>query len=186
MADAIALADMIAPLRPYFVEDLLRSDNLDSYAQIRAKVKVPIAVGEVLGNKAGLDPPDRAGPDRLWPGHDPECGRRDRVHEDRRDVRGASYRPDPTFTGPIATATLVHCVAATSLPAWMEMAGGGRREWPYLEQGYDFRNGKLWINDRPGIGCEIDPARLQLMADYRERYAPIPTLARPDGSYTNW
>jgi L-alanine-DL-glutamate epimerase-like enolase superfamily enzyme len=92
----------------------------------------------------------------------------------------------PHFTGPISEAAMVHCSTAFSGPALMEMLNGGTREWPYIKQGYDFRNGKLWPNERPGIGVEVDTAKLQLIADYTERYAMIPIIKRPDGSYTNW
>lgn len=184
--DAIALADMIAPLRPYFVEDLVRSDNLQTYELIRQKVKVPIAVGEVLGNKwdwTTLIEKDLIDYGRVTI---PNVGGVSEFMKIAAMCETHHIGLIPHFTGPIATATLVHCVAATSVPALMEMAGGGRREWPYLSQSYDFKNGKLWINDRPGIGCEADFSKLQLIGDYAERYAPIKVLERPDGSYNNW
>jgi hypothetical protein len=81
---------------------------------------------------------------------------------------------------------MVHCCAAFPGPALMEMVQGGTREWPYLKTAYDFRNGKLWPNDRPGVGVEVDTSRLQPVGTYTERYAAIPMLRRPDGSYTNW
>ena len=63
---------------------------------------------------------------------------------------------------------------------------GGTRPWPYLNNGYDLRNGKLWPNERPGIGVDVDTAKLQMIGEYKERYAAIPMIRRPDGSYTNW
>ncbi len=56
----------------------------------------------------------------------------------------------PHFTGPIGETALVHCLAATSVIALMEMTASGRKPWPYLPQAYDFHDGKLWPNDRPG------------------------------------
>lgn len=184
--DAIALADMIAPLRPYFVEDLVRSDNLQTYALIRGQVKVPIAVGEVLGNKwdwTALIEKDLIDYGRVTI---PNVGGVTEFMKIAAMCEAHNIGLIPHFTGPIATATLVHCVAATSTPALMEMSGGGRRVWPYLNNSYDFRNGRLEINDRPGIGCDVDFAKLELLGDYAERYAPIKTLQRKDGSYTNW
>ncbi len=66
------------------------------------------------------------------------------------------------------------------------MAGGGKRTLPHLNQSGDFKDGKLWINDRLGHGVEVDTSKLQLVGDYTERYAALPTLDRPDGSFTNW
>ncbi len=44
--DAIRLCTMIeaADLNPYFIEDLIRSENIDAYETIRARTKVPIAI----------------------------------------------------------------------------------------------------------------------------------------------
>jgi L-alanine-DL-glutamate epimerase-like enolase superfamily enzyme len=81
---------------------------------------------------------------------------------------------------------MVHCCAVFSGPALMEMVNGGTRPWPYLNQSYDLRNGKLWPNDRPGLGVEVDTAKLQMIGDYNEHYVLTPMLRRPDGSYTNW
>ena len=186
MPDAIALADMIEPLRPYFVEDLLRSDNLESYAALRSKVKVPVAVGEVLGNKwewTGLIEKNLIDYARVTI---PNVGGVSEFMKIAAMCETHMIGFVPHFTGPIATATLVHCLAGQSGPAIMEMAGGGRRTWPYLKQSYDFKDGKLQINDRPGLGCELDTSKLEMMAEYTEAYNPIPVRARPDGSYTNW
>ena len=69
----------------------------------------------------------------------------------------------------------------------MEMTGAGRQPWPYLPQAYDFHNGKLWPNDRPGLGVTLDTSKLQhggrLDRALRRRSRSI---SRPDGSYTNW
>ena len=67
----------------------------------------------------------------------------------------------------------------------MEMLNGGYVEWPYLRQGYDFRQGSYWPDDRPGIGVDVDTSKLQLIGEFTERYAAIPIVRRPDGSYTN-
>ena len=49
--DAINLATLLEPLHPYFCEDLIRSENVDSYETIRERTRVPIAVGEQFGYK---------------------------------------------------------------------------------------------------------------------------------------
>lgn len=184
--DAIALANGIEQYRPYFVEDLVRSDNLQTYDLVRKKVNVPVAIGEVLGNKwdwSYLIEHDLMDYARVTI---PNVGGVSEFMKIAAMCETHHIGLIPHFTGPIATATLVHCVAATSVPAIMEMSGGGRRVWPYLKQSYDLKDGKLQINDRPGNGCEADFSKLEMMAEYKERYAPIPTRERTDGSYTNW
>ena len=68
----------------------------------------------------------------------------------------------------------------------MEMAGVYKLEIPYLPKHFDFRNGKLWPNERPGLGVEFDSSRLTLTAEFTERNQPIKIFRRPDGSFTNW
>lgn len=92
----------------------------------------------------------------------------------------------PHFTGPIAQAALVHCCSVFSGPVMQELTGDGKREVPYLPRHSDFRDGKLWPNQRPGLGVEVDFNRLELLAEISERSRPIPLLRRPDGSLTNW
>ena len=92
----------------------------------------------------------------------------------------------PHFTGPIATAALVHCCGAASGPVLMEMTGKGDTEQPHLLQHFDFRKGKLWPNERLGLGVEFDPNNAELIADITEHSRPTRLYSRPDGSATNW
>jgi L-alanine-DL-glutamate epimerase-like enolase superfamily enzyme len=92
----------------------------------------------------------------------------------------------PHFTGPISEAALVHCLTATSVSALMEMLGDGTRAWPYLPHAYDFKDGKLFPNDRPGLGVELDQTQLTLLGEYTTYRAGMLLNRRPDGSFTNW
>jgi L-alanine-DL-glutamate epimerase-like enolase superfamily enzyme len=92
----------------------------------------------------------------------------------------------PHFTGPVAEAALVHACGAFSGPVLMEMTGEGKVSYPHLPDWYDFHNGKMWPNRRPGLGVTLDTKPLQLAAEITERSRPIPIFHRPDGSITNW
>ena len=61
----------------------------------------------------------------------------------------------PHFTGPIATAALVHCLGPFSGPVLVEI-GCNTRLPDYLPEGLDFREGKCWPNDRPGLGVTLE------------------------------
>ncbi len=50
-ADAVRLSSLLEPLRPLFVEDLVRSENPELYRSLRQAVRVPIAVGEQFGDR---------------------------------------------------------------------------------------------------------------------------------------
>ena len=184
--DAINLATLIEPLRPYFVEDLVRGENIEIYKTIRPRLRVPIAVGEIYGAKWDTN---------MLLEHQlidfarctvPNVGGITEYMKICAIAETHYCGMIPHFTGPIGETALVHCLTATSVKALMEMTTAGRRPWPYLPQAYDFRNGKLWPTDRPGLGVELDTSKLQLIGDWTEHYAPIPINHRPDGSYTNW
>ena len=68
----------------------------------------------------------------------------------------------------------------------MEMTGAGPGPLPHLLQAYDFRNGKMWPNQRPGLCVELDTKPLKLVAEVTEKYSPTKLFHRPDGSMTNW
>ena len=92
----------------------------------------------------------------------------------------------PHFTGPVSEAALVHACAAFSGPVLMEMTGEGHHDYAHLPECYDFRNGKLWPNRRPGLGVTLDTKPLQMVAEITERKRSNPMFHRPDGSITNW
>ena len=80
----------------------------------------------------------------------------------------------------------MHLLGVFPGPVMQELTGNGDRELDYLPQKYDFKNGKLWPNDRPGLGVEVDTRRLELMVEVTEHQQPVPLYRRPDGSITNW
>ena len=92
----------------------------------------------------------------------------------------------PHFTGPIATAALVHACNAFPGPVLTEMRGSRKQDLDHLPVSYDFREGKLWPTDRPGLGVVVDTKPLKLVAEVTEPMAGAPLNRRPDGSITNW
>jgi L-alanine-DL-glutamate epimerase-like enolase superfamily enzyme len=91
----------------------------------------------------------------------------------------------PHFTGPIATAALVNTLGTFSGPVLMEFNFQGRT-LPHLPVCLDFNNGKLYPNDRPGLGVELDMKRLKQIAEVTEPIRNRQLYMRPDGSITNW
>ena len=186
MADAVRLCGLIEDLNPLFVEDPLRSENPGALAMLRQQVRTPLAVGEQFG--------DRWDSNELVEGHIvdylrvtlPNVGGITELVKIAALCETHYVGLIPHFTGPIATAALVHTCAALPIPVMMELVGAGPRERPHLGQAVLFRNGKLWPNARPGLGVEFQEQGVELVADIDTHYAPIPQLRRPDGSYTNW
>ena len=187
LTDAIRGCGMIAPLAPFFVEDPVRAEGFnDDLPILRNKVNVPIAAGEEWGNR--------------WDFNDlVEHHTIDFVRATLPNVGGITEMMKiaalcethfigivPHFTGPIATAALVNCLGTYSGPVLMEYNYQGKT-LPHLPVCLDFKNGKLYPNDRPGLGVEIDRKQLKLLATITEPVtARAQTYFRPDGSITNW
>ena len=135
-------------------------------------VKVPIAAGEEWGNRWDFN--------RLVENHDI-----DYVRATLPNVGGITEMMKiaalcethfvgivPHFTGPIATAALVNCLSTFSGPVLMEYNFGGRT-LPHLPVCLDFKEGKLYPNERPGLGVELDMKQLTQIAGGDEvRYEP--------------
>ena len=185
-ADAVRLCGLIEDYEPLFVEDLIRSENPGVYRQLRPQVKVPVAVGEHFGDRWELN----------------ELVEQRLIDYSRVTIPNVGGITEmlkiaalcethyvglvPHFTGPISVAALVHVLGAYSGPVMQELTGDGTRSFDYLPEKYDFRNGKLWPNNRPGLGVTLDTQALEMVLEVTEHRQPTPLYRRPDGSITNW
>jgi L-alanine-DL-glutamate epimerase-like enolase superfamily enzyme len=185
-ADAINLATLLEPLHPYFCEDLIRSEGVDSYENIRSRTRVPIAVGEQFGYKWDINRLIEKELIDFTRVTLPNVGGITEFMKILAIAETHYVGMIPHFTGPIAEAALVHCLTASSGIALMEMLGDGSRTYPHLPQMYDFRDGKMWPNDRPGLGVEIDYDALTQIGEYDTYRAGMLMNQRPDGSFMNW
>jgi galactonate dehydratase len=187
LADAIRGCELIGDFAPYFVEDPVRVEAFgEDLPILRRKVNVPLAAGEEWGNRWDFN--------KLIENHD-----LDYIRATVPNVGGITEMMKiaalcethfvgivPHFTGPIATAALVNCLGTFSGPVLMEYNFGGRT-LAHLPQALDFRNGKLYANDRPGLGVEVDWTQLKMTAEFTQRITNrAQTYFRPDGSITNW
>jgi galactonate dehydratase len=187
LSEAIRGCDLIKDLAPYFVEDPVRTEAFNEDLPIlRRQVKVPIAAGEEWGYRWDFN--------KLVESHDI-----DYVRATLPNVGGITEMMKiaaicethfvgiiPHFTGPIATAALVNCLGTFSGPVLMEYNFQGRT-LAHLPVCLDFKAGKLYPNDRAGLGVELDKKRLKQIAEITEPVtARAQTYFRPDGSITNW
>jgi galactonate dehydratase len=186
MPDAVRLSTLIEDLEPYFTEDLIRSENPAVYRTLRHQVKVPIAVGEQFGDRWDINELVEQQLIDYSRVSIPNCGGITEFLKIAALCETHYVGLIPHFTGPISEAALVHACGVFSGPVLMEMTGAGPRNEPHLPQHFDFREGKLWPNRRPGLGVEFDSKRLQMIAEITEHSQPIPLFRRPDGSITNW
>ena len=186
LSDAVRLSTLLEPLEPFFVEDLVRSENPGVYREVRGQVKVPIAVGEQFGDRWDCNELIEQRLMDYCRVSIPNAGGITEFMKLAALCETHYVGLTPHFTGPLSTAALVHACGVFSGPVMMEMTGAGPREEPHLPQHFDFRNGKLWPNARPGLGVQLDAGRLKMVAEITERSRPIRLFRRPDGSITNW
>ena len=185
-ADAVRLCQLIEPYEPLFVEDLIRSENPGVYRELRPQVRVPVAVGEHFGDRWEIN---ELVENRLIDYSRvtlPNTGGITEMLKIAALCETHYVGLVPHFTGPISVAALVHLLGVFPGPVLQELTGRGTRELAYLPQGYDFKDGKLWPTDRPGLGVEIDTENLELELEVTEHRQPTPLYRRPDGSITNW
>ncbi len=186
LPDAVRLCGLLEPLNPFFVEDPIRSENPEVYRTLRPMVKVPLAVGEQYGDRWDanmLIENQLMDYSRVTL---PNAGGITEFKKLSALCETHYVGLVPHFTGPLAEAALVHCLASSPGPCTMEMRGKGELRAPHLPEMYDFRAGKLYPVNRPGLGVTFDPSQAEQVLEVTERSAPIPIYQRPDGSITNW
>lgn len=189
LSDGIKVCKALEELEPYFVEDIVRSENQEIYQKVRQMTTVPIAVGEQFGDKWDTN--------YLIEQHlydysrvtIPNCGGITEYKKLASLCETHYVGMVPHFTGPLATAALVHVLGASSpARALMELAGG-RPERPtyFNEDMLNFKNGKLYLNPSPGLGVKFDPKKATFVSEITANTKfPHPILKSPDGSYHNW
>jgi L-alanine-DL-glutamate epimerase-like enolase superfamily enzyme len=187
LTDAVRAAGLIEPLAPLFVEDPVRAEMFDQdLPKLRQMTRVPIAAGEEWGNRWDFN--------RLVENHDidyvratlPNVGGVTEMMKITAICETHSVGMVPHFTGPIATAALVGCLCTFSGPLLMEYNYGADKP-AYLPEVFDFKDGKLWPNERPGLGVQLDTKPLKPLLEVDSyNTARAQYYTRPDGSITNW
>jgi L-alanine-DL-glutamate epimerase-like enolase superfamily enzyme len=186
LAEAMRGCELITELAPFFVEDPVRAEAFaEDLPILRRSVKVPIAAGEEWGNRWDFN--------KLVEAHDidfvratlPNVGGITEMCKVAAICETHFVGIVPHFTGPIATAALVNCLGTFSGPVLMEYNFQGRT-LPHLPVCLDFKDGKLYANDRPGLGVELEMKQLKLITEVTEPIRNRQLYYRLDGSITNW
>jgi len=190
-ADSLRACRKIEEFDPYLVEDPVRAESfLQDIPRLRAMTSCPLAAGEEWGQRWDFH--------RLVENHD-----LDFVRATLPNVGGITEMLKigalcethdigivPHFTGPIATAALVHVLGPFAGPVTLEYNYGSARTGTgpisHLNEFLTFRDGKLWPNGRPGLGVVLNMERLRLITEVTQAGPNRSTYFRPDGSQTNW
>ncbi len=183
--DTLRCCRLIEEYEPYFVEDPIRDEQFhQDIPRLRQMTSVPITAGEEWGQRWDFN--------TLVENHD-----LDYVRVTLPNVGGITEMVKilalcethaigiiPHFTGPLSTAALVNVLSTYSKPVLFEY-NYADRVIPHLPQCMEFKAGKLYPNDRPGLGVTADMSQLKMIGEVT---APGPSrlYTRPDGSLTHW
>lgn len=189
LTEAIHICEAIEDLEPYFVEDIVRSENPEVYEKVRQMTTVPVAVGEQYGDRWDIN--------ELIEDHLldysrvtlPNTGGITELKKIAAICETHYVGMIPHFTGPLSTAALVHVLGSSSPARCMvELAGGVAENPDYFNDDLiRFKDGKLWLNSSPGLGVAFDAEQATFVTEVTERTEyPHPYLQSPDGAIHNW
>jgi galactonate dehydratase len=156
---AYELAEILKPVRPLFLEEALRPENMASMAELRRKVQIPIATGEELYTKyqfqqlLSLGGADIIQPDVCLAGGMLEHKKIAAIAESHY-VQVAPHNP----LSPLATIINIHFAAST--PNFLILEYHPDDESPrkdlVMGEAIVAKDGYLEIPDKPGWGYEMN------------------------------
>jgi L-alanine-DL-glutamate epimerase-like enolase superfamily enzyme len=185
LADAITLCREVEPFHPFFMEDPLRSENPDSFKNLRNRTTVPLAAGEQFSSKWEFrqlieeELIDYARVDLCV------CGGLTEAKKiagwcETHYIDLAVHNP----IGPVATSAFLHLCLSCPNFAVQELPRRPGLSLPdvVLNQPV-WADGYLLPPERPGLGIEFDREAIK---KYPFAMTELPHLRRLDGSVTNW
>lgn len=181
-ADARRLLQLLEPHQPFFVEEPVLPGNLEALRAVAASTSIPIAAGERLFTRWEFQPliENRAvsivQPDTAHAGGISET-RRIAILAESRDILFAPHCP----LGPVALAACLHLDAVSPNFLIQEFVTLGES---LLRTPFVARDGFLPVPDGPGLGIEIDEAKLS-----QERFDGVwdnPRFTSEDGGFAEW
>jgi galactonate dehydratase len=183
--EAVEVCRLMEPSRPFCVEDPVREEQFRTQIpKLRLLTTVPLAPGEEWGTRADFSPLIEHRDIDFARVSLPNVGGITEMLKIMAVCDTHKVGIVPHFTGPIATAAHMHTMMAFPGQVLMEY-NQGDRPVPYMPEFLECRNGKVWPNDRPGLGISVDEKQLTFIEAMTEA-APGPTQRRPDGSLTHW
>jgi L-alanine-DL-glutamate epimerase-like enolase superfamily enzyme len=183
--EAVEVCRLMEPYRPFCVEDPVREEQFRTQIpKLRLLTTVPLAPGEEWGTRAEFSPLVEQRDIDFARASLPNVGGITEMLKIMAVCDTHKVGIVPHFTGPIATAGHMHTMMAFPGQVLMEY-NQGQRPVPYMPEFLECRNGKVWPNDRPGLGVSVDEKQLTFVEAMTEG-APGITHRRPDGSLTHW
>jgi len=172
-----------------FLEEPIRHETPEAYAALRTMTDVPFAVGEEFSSKWAAAPYIERGLTQYMRLDLCNIGGFTEAMKvagwcERHYIDLMPHNP----LGPVCTAATVHLGAAVPNWSWVETRQAptealGFHDRTIFPQQVEMRGPVYVVNDRPGLGVEVDEAALRASAPIEWE---APHLTRADGSVTNW
>ncbi len=184
--EAARLAKELEPYHLFFLEDPLRPEHKESFRTVRRASVTPLAMGELFHSRYECLP--------LITEQLIDFIRCDLTHiggvtEARKIAAIAeSYQVKTAWHGPGDIAPMAHSANVhvdVSIPNFgvQEMVEFSDQVKEVLPGAPVYRDGYLWPNEAPGLGCDINEEKA---AQYPYERAYLPTCRRADGSVHDW
>ena len=183
--DAVRLCRNVESFRPFFVEDPLRCENPELYANLRAQTATPLAAGEQYASKWIYKPVvekrliDFARIDVCIGGGLSEA-RKIAGWCETNQIDIAVHNP----VGPVSSAACLHFNMAISNFGVMEMP---KRPGETMAEVFDvdmtWADGFLAPGTKPGLGVSVNEEAFE---KYPFELSHLPEVRRADGGIWNW
>ena len=183
--ETVEICRLIEPFRPYFVEDPLREEQFRTQIpKLRLLTSVPLAPGEQWGQRWEFNTLVEDRDIDFARATLPNVGGVTEMLKIMAMCDTHKVGIVPHFTGPIGTAGHIHMMTAFPGQVVMEYNYGNTLP-SYVTEFVDFRDGKCWSNDRPGLGITLEMAQLTPVAEHSTSVIGN-TYRRRDGSPSHW
>ncbi len=187
LANALEFCRVLAPYRPYFVEEPVPPENVNVMAEVRKMSPVPIATGERLVTRyefreifekqaCHVIQPDLCHCGGLW-----EAKKIAAMAE----VYGMGVAPHNPL-GPIANAVALHFDLST--PNFLiqeDMLADVPWRWEVVRHSLRSEGGYWMASDEPGLGIEVDE-KAAARHPFQQEVIHATTVRAHDGAVLDW
>ena len=185
-AEAAVFCQRVEPVGMYFVEEPIRCENPDAYAQLRSMTNVPFAIGEEFSSKWAFAPYLERGLTNFARIDVCNVGG---LSESKKVAAMAETHYIDVMPhnplGPISTAACLHLAASINNFATLEYSPRHdvERDRDLFPVAPEIEGTSFPLPTEPGLGVTFDS---EAAKDHPFDYWSPPRLFREDGSYTNW
>jgi galactonate dehydratase len=186
-ANAIEFCRVLAPYRPFFIEEPVPPENVDALAEVKRASPVPIATGERLVTRfefrqllekqaCHILQPDLCHCGGLWE------AKKIAAMAEAYYLGIAPHNP----LGPIANAAALHF--ALSTPNFLiqeDMLTDVPWRWEVVRHGLETENGHWLPSEAPGLGIEVDEGAAR-RHPFQQEIIHSTTVQARDGAVLDW